>query len=416
MQGKDTTISTFDQLFKLFSIEKFQQLLDELGVDKYTKKLYTTQLIMLMAYAQLEQHRGLRDISNSLNDPNFSQAIDLEAISFAQISRRLNALPTEIPEGLFKLLTFEILKNNGVNALNKHFQHLHLIDSTTISLCFTDYPWAEFRQTKAGIKLHLRLRFFEKGVLPDEVVVTPAKPADKTQMDALVVEDEKALNVFDRAYVDYRKFDHYCEKGIRFVTRLKSNALKEVVQELPANSNSPITKEQIVYLGNPYTYQMKNKLRLIETMDIEGKPVIILTNDINLGAEEIGDIYKNRWQIELFFKWLKQHLKVKHFYGKSEQAVKNQLFIALITYCLLKLLELKTGYQGPLLTIKRLLKTCLYEPFTSFVQKLYKQPIRYSRGRRRQPDHEAIYQETLRQVIAAEADHLNDLTYDPVIL
>ncbi len=206
MQDKDTTISTFDQLFKLFSIEKFQQLLDELGVDKYTKKLYTTQLIMLMAYAQLEQHRGLRDISNSLNDPNFSQAIDLEAISFAQISRRLNALPTEIPEGLFKLLTFEILKNNGVNALNKHFQHLHLIDSTTISLCFTDYPWAEFRQTKAGIKLHLRLRFFEKGVLPDEVVVTPAKPADKTQMDALVVENEKALNVFDRAYVDYRKW------------------------------------------------------------------------------------------------------------------------------------------------------------------------------------------------------------------
>lgn len=416
MWDKDTKISTFLQLFKPILNRQFFKQMKDLGADKYVKKLFAPQLIIFMIYAQLEQLKSLRAISNSLNNQDFSQAINLESISFSQISRRLNNLPTEVLQTLFKDLTFKVLKEAGVNALNESLQRIHIIDSSTISLCLTDYRWASFRKTKAGVKLHLRLRFFEKGVLPVKAVITPAKPADKNEMDALVVDEEGALNVFDRAYVDYKKFDGYCENGTRFVTRLKGNALKEVVEDLPIDPDGPLTKHQIVRLGNPYTYKMKHELRLIETVDTEGKPVIIITNDFNLTAEEIGDIYRNRWQIEIFFKWLKQHLKVKHFHGKSEQAVQNQLFIALITYCLLKMLELKTGYKGPLLAIKRLLATCLYEPFTSFVQKLYKKPTRPSKGRRRQPDHEAIYQETLRQVIAGEADHLNDLANDPVIL
>jgi len=164
-------------------------------------------------------------------------------------------------------------------------------------------------------------------------------------MDALVVEEDGALNVFDRAYVDYKKFDRYCENGTRFVTRLKKNALREVVEEIPVGPNTPIKRCQIVYLGKPTSYKMKHKLRLIETEDSEGKSVVILTNDFELSPEEIGAIYRSRWQIELFFKWIKQHLKVKHFHGKSEQAVENQIFIALISYCLLKLMELQTGYK-----------------------------------------------------------------------
>lgn len=416
MQGKDTVNSTFHQLFKPIFNKNFQEHLKKLGVDKYIKKLSALQLIVLVVYAQLEQLSGLRDISNSLNNKNLSKAIKLNSISFSQVSRKLKDLPSGVLNILFKSLATEIIKDVGVNALNKHLGRIHLIDSSTISLCLSQYRWAEFRKTKGGIKLHLRLRFFEKGVIPEKAIITPAKPSDKTQMDALVVEEKGAINVFDRIYVDYKKFDSYCENNVRFVTRLKKNAIKHIVEELPVDPYSPIKKHQIVYLGNPVTYKMKHKLRLIETEDTEGNPIIIITNDFELKPEEIGDIYRNRWQIEIFFKWLKQHLKVKHFYGKSKQAVQNQLFIALITYCLLKLLELKTGYKGPLLTIKRLLHTCLYEPFNSFVKKLYKRPIRHSRGRRRQLDHEVIYQETLRQVIADEADHLDDLTYDPVIL
>lgn len=182
-------------------------------------------------------------------------------------------------------------------------------------------------------------------------------------MGELVVEEKGVFNVFDRAYVDYKKFDDYCEKGILFASRLKKNALVKVIKELPVPPGSKIKKDSIVILGKDGFTKMDHPLRRIETEDIEGNLVIIITNDFKLSAEEIGDIYRYRWQIELFFKWIKQHMHVKHFYGLSQQAVETQLYIALVTYCLLKLIKLKTGYEGPLLNIRRLLNTCLYEPF-----------------------------------------------------
>ncbi|OIQ52780.1 transposase DDE domain protein [Moorella thermoacetica] len=280
-------------------------------MDKYVKKATTLQIIKLLAFAQLEQHDGLRDISNRLYDPQFSRTINLNGISFSQISRRLRDLSPEFIRLLFSYLTTQAGKEIGFVNLRNAVGRIYLIDSTTISLCLTQYRWAELRKTKGGVKLHLRLRFFEEEVLLDKaVIITPARPADKTQMDAL-----------DR----------------------------------------------------------------------------------------------NRWQIELFFKWLKQHFEVKHFYGKSEQAVENRLFKTLITYCLIVMLQLKAGYGGPLQTIKRLIHTCLYEPFTFFVQTLHRKPQHSSRCRGR-IDHERVYQETVRQVLAGEADYLNDVTYDPLVL
>ena len=234
-------------------------------------------------------------------------------------------------------------------------------------------------------------------------------------MDELVVEEKDAFNIFDRAYVDYKKFDAYCERGILFASRLKKNALVEKIEELPVTPGSVIQKDSLVILGKDGSTKMNHPLRYIATEDTEGNPVTIITNNFKLPAKEIAEIYRYRFQIKIFFKWIKQHLHVKHFYGLSQQAVEMQIYIALIAYCLLKLLKLKTGYQGPLLKIQRLLKTCLYEPFSCFVRELYRKPKRSSKGRRK-IDHERIFQETLRQVITGEADHLDDLTYDPVIL
>jgi len=262
----------------------------------------------------------------------------------------------------------------------------------------------------------LCLKFVDGDVLPEDAVITPAKKADKTQMDDLVVEEENALNVYDRAYVDYKKADRYCKNNIRFVSRLKCNALVTVIEGRPVKPGTNIKKDQIVYLGKEGLNKMKHPLRLVEVEDTEGNPVIIVTNDFNLEAEEISDIYCYRWQIELFFKWIKQHFRIKHFYGLGQQAVENQLLIALITYCLLMIIKSKTGYNGPLLTIKRILHTCLFEPFMELVKKLHKKRKPSSKGRQKPPDHETIYQETERQVIAGEVEHLNVLTYDPVIL
>lgn len=414
MQGKDTITSTFHQLFQLVLDAGFQEKLTGLGVDKYAKKLKTVQLIILMAYAQLEQQQGLRDISNSLNDVELSNALDLDSISASQISRRLQNLSPIALRMLFRRAVWEISKDIGNDAITRELGRLNLIDSTIISLCLTQNRWAAFQQTKAGIKVHLGLRFWENGVLPENALITPARLADKTQMDALLLEENDVVNVFDRGYVDYRKFDTYCERDIRFVTRLKGNAIVEVATELPVDPTGPIKKEQIVYLGKEGPNKMRHPLRLLETTDSEGKRVIIITNDFKLKAIEIADIYRYRWQIELFFKWIKQHLRVKRFYGLSQQAVENQIFIALITYCLLALLKLKMGYKGPLLSIQRLIHACLYEPFTSLVQRLYHKQ-RTSKGRRKM-NHEEIYQMTVEQVLAGETDHLDDLTYDPVVL
>ena len=412
MQDKDTTKSTFDQLFMPINNTIFSQQLADLEVDKYFKKLNTQQLVELIAHAQLKQQKSLRDVSNSFNNGEFSQAIHCDSFSASQISRRLRDLPPEVLQLLLQSNIVEISKEIGFGAITQGIGRIYLIDSSTISLCLSRYRWAEFRTTKSGIKLHQRLRFCEAGVIPDKAIVTPAKPADKTQMNELVVEDEDAINVFDRGYLDYKKFDEYCANGIRFVTRLKSNAKIEVVQELPVVPTGLIKKDQIVYLGTKGINQMEYPLRLIETEDTQGKPIIIITNDFKLSTEEISDIYRYRWQIELFFKWIKQHCHVKHFYGTSQQAVENQLFIALITYCLLMLLKLKTGYKGSLLIIDRFVNACLYEPFTVFVQKLYRKSQRSSKGRRR-ISYEKIFEETLMPVMAGEADYLDDLTYDP---
>jgi len=416
MQGKDTINSTFFLLFEPIFIEDFIQYLNDTRVDKYTKKLKTIQLIELIANAQLNQQQGLRDISNSCNNDEFSQEIQLESISASQLSRRLREMKPGIVQELFKKVIAQIGVKLGSRNLERGSGNFYIIDSSTISLCLSKYPWAEFRKTKSGIKLHLRLQFFNGNILPDHAIITPAKRADKTQMDDIVVTEKDALNVFDRGYLDYKRFDYYCENNIRFISRLKSNALVEVVEECDVKAESNLKKDQIVYLGKDGVSKMEHPVRLIEVEDTEGKPVIIITNDFNLSAGEIGDIYRYRWKIELFFKWLKQHFHVKHFYGLSKQAVENQLFISLITYCLLMLLKLKTNFKGSLLTIKRLVNTCLLEPFSMFLKKLNRKPKHSSNGRRKPPNHEAVYQETLRQVIAGETDHLDDLTYDPILL
>ena len=332
-----------------------------------------------------------------------------------KISRKQRSDLLDVIKALLYDVTHQAGIKQGFNKVRERLGKLLVIDSTVISLCLSQYRWADFRETKSGVKVHLRLRLSNESVLPDAAVITAARKADRTQMDDLVTEDPDAFFVFDRAYVDYDKFDCYCDQGVRFASRLKASALVEVKEEFPVTPDSTIIKDSMVVLGKKGLNQMKNALRIIETTDSEGKVIKIVTNDFTLSAQEIGDIYRNRWQIEIFFKWIKQHLFIKHFYGTGEQAVELQLYIALITYCLLVLIKQKTGYQGSLLNLKRSISVSLYEPFPSFVRKLYGKGKRQSRGRRK-IDLELIYQETLRQVIAGEADHLNDLTYDPVIL
>ena len=415
MQDKNTTQSTFLQLFQPILSKNIWAKINSKnpGLDRYVKKLHSHQLIELLILAQLQQHQGLDEISKSLADKKLSQALELESISASQLSRRIQTLPTNIADLLLAELVSLIGCKTSIDAVRQEIGRLNLVDSSTVSLSLTQYPWARFRKTKSGIKLHLGLDFF-KEMVPVKSIITEAKKNDRTQMNDLVVTDRDVINVFDRGYVDYKKFDEYCEAGIRFVTRLKENAYTQELRATFIEEDSPIEEDLTVILGKNCT-KMKHELRLVVTKDTEGNPVMILTNVFEKSAEEISSIYRTRWKIELFFKWIKQHLQIKHLYGKSPAAVENQIMIALLTYCAVLLLKLISGYQGSLLHVTRILKGCLHQAFNTFVQVIHKKYGKSSKGRRRL-NHEIVYEATLKQVEAGENYLLNDLTYDPVIL
>ena len=408
---KNTVLSQFLQ--PIFS-KKFQQIISESGVDKYVKKLEATKLIQIMSYAILYELDSLREISLRLTDNQISQIIELSSISHSQISRRFKCLMPEMLDYLFKEATLQLNRETDFHQFNNRLGRLQIIDSTTISLCLSKSPWAVFRKTKSGVKVHLRLKFCDEITAPGQIVITPAKVADRRELDNLVVEDPDALHVFDRGYIDYKKFDQFCDEGIRFVTRLKDNAIVEIVSTKFV-STGPILRECLVYLGEG-NRKMKHLLRLIEVLDDQGRLIRILTNDMLTSTENISEIYRKRWQIELFFKWVKQHLTIKHLFGTSQRAVETQIYLVFIIFCLLQLLRLKTNFKKSLLDLTRILKICLFKTFTDFIKMLHRNPIRTSKGRRR-IDYETIYRMTERQVIIdLDAGHLNDLTYDPVIL
>ncbi|WAH38280.1 IS4 family transposase [Alicyclobacillus dauci] len=410
---KDSTKSVFAEYVLPLNVSSILQELDHLKLDRYVKKLGVIPFIRLIVFAQVNQIPSLTDISLELEaNESLQKELALDSISASQLSRKLRETPSTFLDFVFRQCVEQITRQVGIKRANEKLRRINLVDSSTISMCLSQYPWAEFRRTKAGVKLHLRLVFLDHQVAPDKVILTPAKPADKTQMDALVVVEPDALNVFDRGYVDYRKFDAYCANKTKFVTRLKDNAvIHEVIEERTVPDDSPVTREALVRLGSYPNYVMKYTLRLIETTDSEGKRVVILTNDMAMDAEQICDVYRKRWQIELFFKWVKQHLVLKRLYGKSENAVYNQLLIALITYCLLILIQAKVSHNGKLLDVYKCLRLYWERSFSEFVKALYKSPGRTSKGRRRcKVDN--IFEQTVRQYIDGETEHLETVTYD----
>ena len=290
MQGKDTIKSTFKQLFE--SVISFNQCLNTQEVDKYVKKFTFLKFMLIMICAQLYQLDSLRDISSTFKNDELATSLDLSSISASQLSRKQRAELMEPVTSLFAELIQQAGITEGFDKLRQKLGSVYLIDSTVISLCLSQYRWAYFRKTKSGIKVHTRLKLLKDKVLPDAAVITAAKKADRTQMDELIVEEENAFHVFDRAYVDYKKFDHYCEQNIRFASRLKDNAVVQTLENFEIDDESHINHDSKVLLGNKHSTKMRNPLRIIETTDTEGKSITIVTNDFELSAEEIGDLYR----------------------------------------------------------------------------------------------------------------------------
>lgn len=369
------------------------KMAEQLNLDKYVKKLTITPFLKLFTYAQLKQISSLTDISFKLNkDPNLQKEIGLTSISKSQLSRKLSDISPEIFEAVLRHLIQKVRQKYGVGRGNQKLRKLYLIDSSTITLSLKEHPWAPKNRYTSGIKLHTRVVYHDDLTYLDELIVTAARPADLTQLDALLVEKHGCFHVFDRGYYHFKLFEELCFKGIKFATRIKDNAVIHVIEEVPVPEHASIQREAIVLLG-----KMKHPLRLIETVDSEGKQIKIVVNDAKMPAEEVSRIYRDRWKIELFYKWIKQHMVVKTLYGKSQNAVHNQVYMAMIAFCLILLLQFDLKYKGRILGLKKHLAQFIFNRVPELVKELFKPPSRQSTGRKK-CDHEQIFWDTLREV------------------
>jgi hypothetical protein len=335
--------SLFSQLLQQIPRTKFSQLARKHNAEKHAKGFTCWTQLVSMLFSHLARADSLREICNGLecclgklHHLGVERAPKKSTLSYANAKR-----PAELYQDLFYSL-HETFRNNNMIGDGKHRfrfkNNLLTLDSTTISLCLNLFPWAEFRRAKGGVKLHVLLD--NADYMPRFVHVSEARLHDVNVAWALDLKPGTIIAI-DRAYIDYSLFAKWIENGVFFVTRLKDNASYEIVEDRDAPKNSNILADQIIRLTGFYSKdKCPHLLRRVVVWDPETKRIIeLLTNHLDFGATTIAAIYKERWQIEIFFKTLKQNLKIKTFVGTTENALLIQIWTALIALLLLKWLH-----------------------------------------------------------------------------
>jgi putative transposase len=313
-----------------------------------------------MMMAQLAGRNSLRDIVENTS----AQAHRLYHLGSTKLSRsNLSRLNSEKPYSLYETLFGKLLSRcqRTVSGHNFRFKNvLYSLDASTIDLCLSVFPWADFRTTKGAIKLHVGLN--HAGYLPEFVTVTDGKTHDVTVGRTLQF-PKGSIVAIDKGYNDYTWYNQLTDKGIFFVTRLKTNAKYRTVSRRSVLKSKGLTSDQTIEFTGPKTAKKcPIPLRRIGYRDAEtGKHYVFLTNNFQLCAKTIADIYKARWQVELFFKWIKQNLKIKSFVGTSKNAVMTQIWIALCVYLLLAYLKFQSKLPKSMRQILRLLQLNLFE-------------------------------------------------------
>jgi IS4 transposase len=366
LMDKITRKTSFGQWFSPINLQLFEEQVKTIKLDYYTKKLTTESFLKLLLFAQLQEVESLHALGDSLFDDQLQKEIDLDSISISQLSRRLNGLNPNLFQRLFLDLVSQI---HVKTHCTKPVMPLKIIDSSTLPLNLTNHKWAEFRKTKAGVKLHLRLVFMEKGTsYPEKAVITNAKEHDRGQLE-IMVDDKECMYVFDRGYLDYERFDRMTDDGYFFLSRLRKNAVIREIYKFKLPENTSVLSDQMVLIGTTQN-RAENYFRLLKVLDSKGNELHLITNRFDLSVDEISEMYKSRWAIELFFKWIKQHLSIKKFYGQSEWAIQNQVFIALIVFCLHVLVQIETRSKRKTLQISRYLRAAMWKPAHIWLRKI----------------------------------------------
>ena len=354
-------------------------------LDFRAQKLTVAKLVKLIIEAELRQHDSLGVIAEHLrSSDSFQHFVDLESISKSQISRKIRALPYTYSQSLFlgaiqklQLLTKD---RKGIPELGR----LRIIDSSEFILPAVAGQWAYCSKTKNAVKMHTRLVVTDGDtVFPERIIASTADVADSEVVMDLVVADD-AIYVMDRGYIVYKNYKTWTEQNARFVARIKKCNKTTIVQERPVAESSKVSRDAdviVTFKENGETAEAH--LRLVEFNDDKGNFYRVLTNVYELSAEQISEIYRHRWMIELFFKWIKQHLKLVKLYSFAPEAIWTQLYLALTAYALVLIVKLETGTRQTVWKVLQLLRLYMHSNWETFLEALFRKPTRTSKGRRK---------------------------------
>src|SRR5271167_2965104 len=355
--------TVFAQLMAQLSHVEFQKCVVRYDGDRHHRSLSCWDQYLAMAFAQFTYRESLRDIeaclrsmSDKLYHMGFRSRIARSTLADANETHdwRIFADFAQHLIGLARPLYVE-------DPLGVDLDHsLYALDSSTIDLCLSLFPWARFRKHKGAVKMHTLLDLH--GNIPTFIRISDGKVHDVNILDELLIE-AGAFYVMDRGYIDFERLHTFTLSLAFFVVRTKENILLQRRYSHPVDKRTGVRSDQTVVLatiGSALAYP--DTLRRVSYFDdVTGKRLVFLTNNFTLPALTIAQIYKQRWQVELFFRWIKIHLRIKAFYGTSENAVKTQIWIAVSVYVLVAIVRKRLGIEGTLYQILQILSLTLFE-------------------------------------------------------
>ena len=353
----------FAQVMEFVPWTSFARIVQRHGGNAGVRTLSCAEQFRAMAFAQLTWRESLRDIEASLS----ANASKLYAMGFRSAVKRSTLADANesrnwlIWSDLAAVLIRRARKLYSGDALGVDLDStVYALDSSTIDLCLSLFDWAPFRSTKAAIKLHTLLDL--RGAIPAFIHISDGKLHDVNVLDMLSFE-AGAFYVMDRGYVDFERLYALHQAGAFFVTRAKSPMDARRVYSTPTDRSTGVISDQKVMLNGYYSARKyPEHLRRIRFKDPDtGKTLIFLTNNTALPPLTIAALYKSRWQVELFFKWIKQHLRIKHFLGNSENAVKTQVWCAVATYVLIAIVKKELQLEASLYTCLQILSVSVFE-------------------------------------------------------
>ena len=355
--------TVFSQLMDFVPAHEFRRYVEQYRGNHKVKSFSCWDQFLCMAFAQLTYRESLRDIEACLR----ASGSKLYHLGIrGKVSRNTLAHANETRDWRIYADFAQVLIHTARTLYAEENFGLHLkrtvysLDSTTIDLCLSLFPWATFRKRKGAVKLHTLLDV--RASIPTVIIITPGSVHDVNILDELLF-DAGAIYVMDRGYVDFARLHRIEESSAFFVTRAKSNFQCQRLYSRPVDKSTGLQCDQTVVLTGFHSRKgYPDKLRRIRYRDPQTqKRFVFLTNNFTLSALTIAKLYRARWRVELFFKWIKQHLRIKAFYGTSENAVKTQVWIAIAVYVLVAIVKKRLDIRPSLYIILQILSITLFE-------------------------------------------------------